>query len=436
MRYLHLLWLLLAACSGTEIGTKSLASITPGCDAVTDHGAVAGDGLDDAPAFQAAIDACAAIGGGDVTVPAGLYTMARYGGWAYFTVGLADGVTLRGSRAGSVLQLAPNSAASVRMFYTDGAVDAAITDLTLDGNKAAQAANEHRHGVMANGSTRLRLERLNVRNFTGDGVYLFHDANDTTVRDLDIRDNDRNGLTMAGALHGVLIADSRIENNAAQQLDTEPGTPHVVSDVTVRGCTLGGGNSFAVVIGGNGSATHGHGWTVQGNHINGAVYVVWASRVTLTGNVIRNPSVQPAIDVYRSTSQILISDNVVDELWTGSDGTYGIRAISTGVGNQPDDVVISGNSIRVANPVSFGIDLRGILRATVTGNTLIGAGASTSTYGAIRVRATTAVRSAVITNNTMRNFSYGVLVVSPELISYLYTAGNVLDTGTVVGATP
>jgi hypothetical protein len=406
------------------------------CGSVAMYGATANDDTPDQVAFQTAIDSCAEAGGGEVTVPAGTYLMSRHGGWAYYTVSMANGVHLKGaSRRGSVLKMAPNTPAAIRMFYTRAAIDAAITDMTLDGAKADHSlASEHRHGVMADGSTRLRLERLNVKNFTGDGLYLFHGAVDTTIRDVDVRDNLRNGITLGGQVTGVRISDSVFAGSAVQQIDSEPSSPYVVSDVSIRGCRISGGD-FAIVVAGTGSASPGHGWQIVGNTIDGPVYVVWASRVAIVGNIIRNHTLKPGVDIYRTTSEIVVADNTIEQL-DASAGSYGVRAISTGVGNQPDHVVINGNAIRMSNPNSFGVDIRGVLRATVVNNTLLGAGASTSTYGAIRARATTAMRSVVIAHNTMSNFSFGVLTVSPELIGHLSISGNVHDNGTTVGATP
>jgi len=68
---------------------------------------------------------------------------------------------------------APVLAGSVCCVYTDAnATHWSIVDLTLDGNKANQTVNEHRHGIFINtGSTDGLLLRTRFQNFTGDGVY-------------------------------------------------------------------------------------------------------------------------------------------------------------------------------------------------------------------------------------------------------------------------
>lgn len=427
--------LALAGCS-PALGSSSSALVTTRCGTVTDFGAIAGDGKPDEAAFQAAIDSCAGLGGGTVTVPTGVYTLARHQGWAYFTVGMADGVELRGeSRYGSILELAPGTAASVSMFYTDGAVDAAITDLTLNGRKADQTVSEHRHAVFANGSERLRLERLNVRDFTGDGFYLYSGAVDTTINAVDVRDNDRNGLTMGGEVRGVSVTGSTFANSAAQQIDSEPGPPNTVSDVSVRGCTLSGGGSYALVIAGISATARGHSWDVVGNRIDGTVYVAWADKVTLVGNVIRNPNTHPAVFIYRATSQVVVSGNSIDLTHPTASSSAAVRVVATGVGQQPDDVVISGNAIRIAFASNSGIEIRGALRATVVGNTIIGAGPALYVSG-IKIRSTVAMRAVIVANNMIRNFDSGISTTVNEPIGFLSFAGNVLDNGTTVGVTP
>lgn len=430
MKY-ALLLLALAGCA-PAMGSSLAELSVDRCGDIVSFGAIPDDGLDDSPAIQDAVDTCAAAGGGEVGVPTGVFTLARHEGWDYYGVSLADGVHLRGySRAGSVLEMLPGTAPSVRLLSTNGAVDAAITDLTLDGRKDDQSVSPHRHAIFADTSSRLRLERLNIYKFTGDGIYLYYGANDTVIRDVDVHDNDRNGLTLGSTLHGVAVVDSAFKNNYAQQIDSEPTTGYTVNDVSIRGCHLAGGNSYALTISGTGTTSRGHTWDVSGNRIDGSVFVVWADRVSISGNIVRNPlSGNPGIEVYRGSSAIVVANNVVES------PVVGVRVLATSVGQQPDDVVVSGNTVKITATAGFGIELRGPLRATVTGNSLVGPGSSSAGYSGIRLRSTVAVRSAVIADNTLRGFSVGILVVVNETIGYQSISGNVLDNGTTVGATP
>ena len=428
---------LLAGCVEPAPQVDRVAqSLTSGCAPITDFGATPDDATLDQQAIQDALDACASAGGGVVSVPPGVFLLGQQS-WHPYAVVLAGGVELRGeSRTGSVLRL-DVVATTIRMFYTGGATEAALTELTLDGQKAAQTPNEQVHGVFADGSSRLRLERLDVHGFTGDGLYLYTGANDTLIHDVAVTANDRNGVTMGGALHGVTITDSLVWGNAAQQIDSEPGVPNIVSDVSVRGCYLGSAPStdYVLTISGNGSATRGHDWEVIGNRLDGGIHVVWAERVAIVGNVIRNPNATPAVSIYRSSTGVVVASNVIEALFPTATSEAAVRIAATGVGNQPEDVVVIGNQVRIDYPSNFGIDVRGALRATVVGNTLRGAG-SAAGYSGIRTRSTVAMRSVVISSNTLRNFGAGVTFVTDQPIAYSSVNNNVLDNGTTVGPTP
>lgn len=80
---------------------------------VRDFGA-AGDGItDDRAACQAAIDACAASGGGTVYFPAGTYLCSQNGVLGYsLVINALSGVTLLGSGGGSIILQSGNAAAA------------------------------------------------------------------------------------------------------------------------------------------------------------------------------------------------------------------------------------------------------------------------------------------------------------------------------------
>ena len=431
-----LLTLLLAGCSvaGVEPGPASLE--LPSCGSITDHGAVANDGLDDSPAVQAAVDACAAAGGGTVSVPVGVYTLARHGGWAYFAVGLADGVELRGdSRAGSILRLAPGSASSVKLLQADGTTDAAVTNITLDGDKANQTVNEHRHGVVVQDSARFRVEQVTAQNFTGDGVYLYNGVTDATVRDVRATGNTRNGLTIAPSIpgvqvRGVSVSNSQFVANAAQQFDSEPGGEGRIEDVRISDCLFdaeGISTEYVLTISGTSTAFKGNGWHVVNSRINGPIVIVWFDDVTLTGNTIQNPTTKAAILVYRTASRVAITGNRIALTSTTVTSGRAVYVAATSSTSQPDDIVISSNIISAAFATNMGIDIGGAARATITGNTISGAG-SVAWYPGIRVRGTVqSVKSVIVTGNNIRGFVKGFDVHDAQNVQTVVVTGNTFN---------
>lgn len=393
-------------------------------------------------AVQLAMNAVSESGGGDLVLGNGSWRFGRAGS-AYHCLALRDGVRLRGeSRTGTVIRMAPETPESVRLIATEGASDAEIADLTMDGDADAQSLvpNLQRHGLFGDGSTRLRIRRVTTQNFAGDGLCFYIGANGTLVEDVLSTGNRRNGFTINGALTGLAFKDCQMVGNMAQQGDGEPGTGNVVRGVTLERCVLdpaGASQDYALAFGGPGSAEQTEGWRISKCRIAGAVMMAWARDVAITDCEILNSAPSPGITVYRNSCDIRITGNRI-ELTNAASGVSesAIRVLATGVGNQPDEVTIIANSIRVAHASNFGVDVRGALNVMVAANSVHGCGTTAAGYSGIRIRPTVAMRSAIVSRNRMRGVTTGVSVIAGAPIAYLDTTGNTLDNGTAVGLTP
>jgi polygalacturonase len=404
------------------------------CD-VTTFGAL-GDGIGpDQVAIQSAITVCDMIGDSDVYFPPGDYVVERAGS-AYYSLSVPSGITLRGdSRAAVTLRQAAGIAASVRLLYITGD-DVVIRDLTLDGNKANQSVSEHRHGIFADGTSRLLVERVTSQNFTGDGFYLYTGAQRSTFNDVLTLNNDRNGITMGSQVDGVILSNSRFLGSAAQQVDSEPGGTSTVNDVTITGCVLdgtGNSNDYVLTVSGPSSTARSRGWNVVGNTLNGPVFIVWAQDVVVASNHGVNPATKPAVTAYRTAQNIVVSGNVFHNTQTTVDSVPGIDVLGTGTGHMPERVVVADNVVRMDHPAAFGVRAHGAMSVSITGNTLRGVGTA-STFGAgVYLRTTNtavAFRGAVVSDNTISNFGhYGVLVNGNSTAQYLSLdiSGNTFD---------
>lgn len=431
-----------AADSLSEFNDEVIAAINSHADDIDNSaGAVptenvmnysaTGDGAtDDSEAFRDAI-AAAVVSGREVYVPNGTYLLGRDGG-NFYCLNLPASVVVRGeSRGGAILKMKAGAADSVRLIRAEGE-DVAILNLTLDGNKASQTANEHRHGVFADGTTRLHLQRVTSQNFTGDGIYLYTAANDTTVIDCKCSDNDRNGITFGGAgTDGIFLVGGQYIGNAYQQVDSEPGG--AVANVTLDGVYIdpgGASNDYVLTCSGY-TATDGQrgdSWTVANCVINGPIFVVWCDKVTFIGNRgISESTDKPHLSVYRKCKGVtLIGNHFRSTLNAGSDKmVVHIFGTDNTNGDLAERVIVQGNTVQNDQGEGMGIYVSAAEDVSIQGNTVVGAGTNTPGYWGIYVRSTLAafpMRSARVLGNHVKNFGSGAVAFAGSGAAQILTA--------------
>lgn len=397
-----------------------------------------GDGVtDDRAALQAAIDK-AASGTGEVALPAGRFVISRAGNQPY-GLKLPHGVRLHGAgRDKTVLQQAPGTPGSVRLLFLTGEA-IVIEDLTLDGDKREQTADKQRHGMFAQDTDHLVVRRVTAQNFTGDGFYLYAGANHSTFSDVIATSNDRNGITLGGAMDGTLLEHSKFIGNKGQQVDSEPGGKNVVANTKIVDCDLDGAgvsNEYVLTCSGTAANTPGHGWTVTGNRINGGIFVVWAEHVAISDNVGVNPTTQSSVTVYRSSADVTITGNKFKQT---APGTVAISIIGTAASG-PQRVVVSNNQIETTSENSAGLQATGAQTVEISDNVLRGAGRAARGAAGIVLRATNPAvdfESAVVKGNRISNFgARGITIMgngAARLLSVEIT-GNTFEDSSAVPA--
>jgi hypothetical protein len=362
--------------------------------------------VDDRPELEAAIRKAVASGG-DLQLPARTYTISPVP-HAFYCLEVPGGLRIHGAGQGkTVLKMAGDAGRSVRLLKVTGD-DVVIEDLTLDGNKTAQARDKQRHGIFAGPANRLLVRRVTAQNFTGDGFYLYNEVKDAVFDTVLATANDRNGLTLGANIDGTTITHSRFADNRIQQVDSEPGGTAVVSNTTITDCVLdtGASNDYALTVSGTPKA-QGTGWRVHHNTINGGIFVVWAEHVVIENNTGVNPTTKASVTVYRSSADVEIRHNQFKLTQSRVRSVAGVLVQGTGPGSAPQRVVVANNDIELTHEQSFGVRAEGAIDVTIVDNTLRGAGRAAPGYAGIALRATIAnedFRKAVVRGNTVRNF--------------------------------
>lgn len=392
-----------------SVTTAALSSPVGGVANVCDYGAISDDGIDDRPAFKAAIDSGAA----EVYVPNGNYLLGGEPGH-FWAIHLATpGVRLRGeSRTGVVLQEAPGAIDSV-MLIEINADNVTVENMTLEGDASHQTASskQQRHGIRFKQAAHGAVRGVTSRNFTGDGFYVYLGADDVTMEDVTASGNQRNGVTLGGNTTGGTFVNSQFVGNGAEQFDSEGGT--TINNVTIYGCTLdglGASQDFVLTMTGSTSTAMSSGWTVTNNIVNGPVLALFIRNVVYAYNTGTNPTAWPSVDIYHVVDNITIAHN--DLRMTGppsfSAGAI-IWSVGTDTAQCPGKVTIENNTLSTTAP-AYGVTAICNRDITIANNLITGAGGTGSAVYVRSTRVTDPVVSAVITHNKISGFTggYGV----------------------------
>jgi hypothetical protein len=381
-----------------------------------DYG-VTGNGVtDDRATIQRVLTLASNMNGGaDVYFHDGTYRITRNTTTDYCLLVAGDKVRIIGeSEEDTIFSQATGIATSVRLLRYEGD-DCAAMNFTLEGNKASQSVNEHRHGIIAVGAARLLVEQVTAQNFTGDGFYLHLNTNDAIVRSCTGSSNDRNGVTVGAQLYDLLIKGNTFSSNQFQQIDCEPGSGNIPERISVIGnvANCGSGNDYCIALGGPSNTELTRGWTIRGNIVTGSIYSVWAQDIVIEGNTIVNPTTKSCVEVYRKNVNTKVHGNSIT--LTGSQtSTAGVYIQGAGTGDAPTTIDVRDNTIVVgsANPAQFGIRAEASISVVLEDNDLTGGAVANSLNSGIYIRPTNAAEdweTVEINRNAVRNFgNYGI----------------------------
>lgn len=271
---------------------------------VKDFGAVGDNVIDDTAAIQAAIDACAAAGGGRVYFPVGTYF-------------LGSAITLNGKRA---VQLQGSG---------DGSVLRTTTANTLTGNATTiecrvQEMRLSGAGATFTGSQNLGFFDVTTINCAGAGLVL-DGVFKCWVKDCTLT-ADTYGIDLKGAFDSVWINHNTVKDCGISEFRLDgatavgAGTLSFVNNILKH--TAAGANPVAVTIVGNAASLVSR-LSCSGNIVIGGSFECSNAQYSVFGNNVITSG------VYASTAPVLTFANL--QLSTVS-GNLAVRALGAGAG--------------------------------------------------------------------------------------------------------
>lgn len=298
-----------------------------------------------------------------------------------------------------------------------------IADMTIDGNGAALGGfSQFQHGVSLNGVSNAVIERVQIRAFRGDGLYLGSGVNGGDERhntNVIVRDSlidgvdgqNRNGISIIDG-DGVIVTNSRFVNishaGMPADIDMEPDTNlfHVLRNIRITSNyfdNAGGDQGHIAVVLNAAFTTEARNFLIHGNVFNGSKGVSFITSLGDTGNsrniVVSNNIgfglTNPFRFISGSGSSYWRGVSVIGNVFDGSTNT-GMLGFNTG--DTVADAIVSGNVFRGSGAGVQHLTTRSASNIQINGNTFDG-----MDYGIVYGTTGTTDTNVSITNNVFMN---------------------------------
>ena len=336
---------------------------------VRDFGAVGDGHTSDTAAIQAAIDAAAKAGGGDVYIPAGTWTLTPGGKPADGALMLKSNVFIKGDGMGAtVLKLADGTDQAVtgiiRSASGEATHDFGVSNLTLDGNRDATSGkvdgwyNGFLPGQPGQDSN-VTLSGVEIRDCSGYGFdphertanmliensvshgngldgFVADYLIDSTFRNNLAYDNDRHGFNIVTTTHDLALLNNVSHDNGGGGIVVQRGSENIPSPyhITIEGGEVYGNAAEGVLV----KLSNGVDISGVDIHHNGTsgVRVYGSTDVEVRGNLIHENAqkagipevlIQPFDDRGGVSGKLHPADHntFADNIITGGDkSTFGV----------------------------------------------------------------------------------------------------------------
>lgn len=336
---------------------------------VRDFGAVGDGHTSDTAAIQAAIDAAAKAGGGDVYIPAGTWTLTPGAKPADGALMLKSNVFIKGDGMGAtVLKLADGTDQAVtgiiRSASGEATHDFGVSNLTLDGNRDATSGkvdgwyNGFLPGQPGQDSN-VTLSGVEIRDCSGYGFdphertanmliensvshgngldgFVADYLIDSTFRNNLAYDNDRHGFNIVTTTHDLALLNNVSHDNGGGGIVVQRGSENIPSPyhITIEGGEVYGNAAEGVLV----KLSNGVDISGVDIHHNGTsgVRVYGSTDVEVRGNLIHENAqkagipevlIQPFDDRGGVSGKVHPSDHNTfsDNIITGGDkSTFGV----------------------------------------------------------------------------------------------------------------
>ena len=354
-----------------------LGSSDPGQAAsvnVRDYGARGNGVTDDARAIQAAIDDASTRGIPTVAIPAGHYMVSV----EPTAVHLRSNITVQ-MQSGAVIEAIPTDRRHYNVFHVSECRNVVIQGGTLVGerNRHLGSGGEWGMGIRISDSSNVTVRDITIKDFWGDGIYIGGSgggySRNILIKNADISNNRRQGISMTTGVDGVIIEDCTIHNingtNPQAGIDIETNNRSIPArNIIIRNNTFFDNVNTDVLI-----ATEAENVEIYGNKmIPGTirntprgVALDFADNITIRDNKIydRGHGVQ-----IRDSKNITVENNLIQGRYQDSVGIIfyhnvnnvrvlrnHIKDIDCGINIAPvSNIHIEGNTIE--NTRQYGIN--------------------------------------------------------------------------------